>query len=97
MFLVELAVMLAGAAGLGGTGAEPLVGEAIVLVAGFAGGWGVGPVVFLGGSTGGVTGLVSIFAGAGGTVSFLGGSSFELLVGAGGCTGPVVFLGGSGF
>ncbi len=38
VFLVELVVVLAGAAGLGGTGFEPLVGVAVVLVAGLEGG-----------------------------------------------------------
>jgi hypothetical protein len=81
---------VAGAAGLGGAGADPLVGGAVVLVDGLAGDWGAGPVEFLAGSTGagGVTGLVSFLGGAtgaGGAVTFLGGSGFkELLTGAGG-------------
>jgi hypothetical protein len=47
VFLVV--VLVAGAAGLGGTGADPLVGGVVVLVDGLAGDWGAGPVEFLAG------------------------------------------------
>lgn len=89
-----------GVAGLGSTaGAGTLEGRVLMML-GYAGGWGAGLVSILGGCTGagGVTGLISFFTGAtgaGGEVTSLEGSGFELLlVEASGWTGagPVVFL-----